>query len=487
MKVPGIIMRDVMTPKRTDTDMTTGSPMSIILKFTLTLLAGNIAQQLYNIVDTIIVGRYVNPQALAAVGSTGTIVFLIIGTSNGMVTGFSVVTSQKYGAADHKGVKASVTNGFYLGMIVAAVLTAGSLTVMRPLLALMNTPADIFDYAYAYISTICCGIIFTVMYNLCSSYMRAIGNSKMPLIFLLCSAATNVCLDLLFIIKFGLGTRGAALATVISQALAVIPCIIYIYAKMPVLRPSKKDWKIDSAIIRQQLRLGFPMALQYSITASGTMIMQSAFNTFDSIAVGAITAASRFQGIITQGMFTVGQTMAAYIGQNYGARNMKRIRQGVSSAIKIYIIYSVVAAVIAVIALPHVLWIFFDSDVDVSVYIPWARTYIIECAVCYFFLSMIFIYRNTIQSVGYAGLATILGFVELGARMVTSFYSIHVHNYYIAVASDPFAWIAAGIAGWIITLVILKKIDRRWKSSEEAHNGGNDCRHTSLGIKSRAS
>ncbi len=447
--------------------MTKGSPMSIILKFTLTLLAGNIAQQLYNIVDTIIVGRYVNPQALAAVGSTGTIVFLIIGTSNGMVTGFSVVTSQKYGAANYKGVKASVTNGFYLGVAVAAVLTAISLSVMRPLLTLMNTPGDIFEYAYAYISTICCGIIFTVMYNLCSSFMRAIGNSKMPLIFLLCSAATNVCLDLLFIIRFGLGTRGAALATVISQALAVIPCIIYIYAKMPVLRPSKKDWKIDRAVIRQQLRLGFPMALQYSITASGTVIMQSAFNTFDSIAVGAITAASRFQGIITQGMFTVGQTMAAYIGQNYGARNMKRIRQGVSSAVKIYIVYSIFAAVIAVLALPHVLWIFFDSDVDVSVYIPWARTYIIECAACYFFLSIIFIYRNTIQSVGYAGLATILGFVELGARMVTSFYSIHVHNYYIAVASDPLAWIAAGIAGWVITLVILKKISKRWKAEDD--------------------
>ena len=457
-----------MAPKRTDTDMTKGSPFAIILKFTMTLLIGNIAQQLYNIVDTIIVGRNVNPQALAAVGSTGTIVFLIIGTSNGMVTGFSVVTSQKYGALDSKGVKASVTNGFYLSMIVAAVLTTVSLAVMRPLLLLMNTPADILEYAYSYITTICCGIVFTVMYNFCSSLMRAIGNSKMPLIFLLCSAVTNVILDLAFIIKLGLGTRGAALATVISQALAVIPCVIYIYAKMPTLRPDKSDWKIDRSIIKQQLRLGIPMAIQYSITASGTMIMQSAFNTFDSIAVGAITAASRFQGIITQGMFTVGQTMAAFVGQNYGAHDMKRIRKGVSSALKIYIVYSIAAAALAIVALPHVLWIFFDSDVDVSLYIPWARTYIIECAVCYFFLSAIFIYRNTIQSVGYAGIATVLGFVELGARMITSFYSIHVHNYNIAVASDPFAWVTAGIAGMVITYVIFKKIERRWKSESPA-------------------
>ena len=460
-----------MASKRTDTDMTKGSPFSIILKFTFTLLLGNVAQQLYNIVDTIIVGRYVSPEALAAVGATGTIVFLIIGTSNGMVTGFSVVTSQRFGAGDSKGVKASVTNGFYLSLIVAAVLTAVSLTFMKPLLTLMNTPEDIYDNAYAYISTICCGIFFTIMYNLCSSLMRAIGNSKMPLIFLLCSAATNVLLDLLFIIKFGLGTRGAALATVISQALAVIPCVIYIYAKMPTLRPAKADWKPNLGIIRQQLKLGIPMAIQYSITASGTVIMQSAFNTFDSVAVGAITAASKFQGIITQGMFTVGQTMAAYVGQNFGAKDMKRIRQGVSAAMKIYIVYSIAAAVIAILATPHVLWIFFDAEVvDVSIYIPWATTYITECAVCYFFLSMIFIYRNTIQSIGYAGVATLLGFVELGARIITSFYSIQVHNYNIAVASDPFAWIAAGIAGLIITVILFKRVERKWKTSDNAES-----------------
>ena len=451
-----------MAPKRTDTDMTKGSPFSIILKFTMTLLLGNVAQQLYNIVDTIIVGRYVDPLALAAVGSTGTIMFLMFGTSNGMVSGFSIVTSQKYGAGDEKGVKASVTNGLYLSLAIAALITVIGLAFMRPLLKLMNTPSDIFDYAIIYISTICGGIVCVILYNYCASLMRAVGNSKMPLIFLLCSAATNVGLDLLFIIRFHLGTYGAALATIIAQGLAVIPCIIYIYAKMPVLRPSKEDWKIDPKIIKQQLRLGIPMAIQYSITASGTVIMQSAFNTFDSVAVTAITAASKFQGIITMGMFSVGQTMAAYAGQNYGARNMKRIREGIHAALKIYVVYSVIAAVVAILAVPHVLWLFFDTEVDVSLYIPWAMPYIIESAVCYFFLAMIFIYRHTIQSVGYASIAMILGFVELGARMITSFYSICVHNYDIAVASDPFAWATAGIAGMLIGMVIFRKTERKW-------------------------
>ena len=457
-----------MSAKRTDTDMTKGNPMSIIFKFTMTLLLGNIAQQFYNIVDTIIVGRCVNPQALAAVGATGTIMFLMIGTSNGLVTGFTIVTSQKYGALDSKGIKSSVTNGFYLSLIVSAVITTIGLIFMRPLLQLMNTPEDIFDHAYAYISTICAGITCMVLYNFCASLMRAIGNSKMPLLFLLFSAATNICLDLLFIMKFHMETFGAALATVISQGIAMILCIIYIYAKMPTLRPERSDWKISGATIKQQLRYGIPMAVQYSITASGTVIMQSAFNTFDSVAVTAITAASKFQGIITQGMFTVGQTMAAYAGQNYGARNMGRIKEGIKAALKIYVFYSIIAALLAVFLVPHVLWIFFDAEVDVSIYIPWARTYIIECAVCYFFLAMIFIYRHTIQSVGYASIAMVLGFVELAARILTSFYSIYAHNYYIAVASDPLAWIAAGLCAMFIARSIFKKIEKRWADLEAA-------------------
>ena len=455
---------------RTDLDMTKGNPMSIIFKFTLMLLLGNIAQQLYNIVDTIIVGRNVDALALAAVGSTGTIMFLMFGTSNGMVSGFTIVTSQRYGAGDTKGVKASVTNGLYLSLIIAAIITAAGLLFMRPLLVLMNTPEEIFDYALTYISTICAGIVCVILYNYCASLMRAVGNSLMPLIFLICSAATNVGLDLWFIVGFKMGTFGAALATVIAQGLAVIPCIIFIYAAMPASRPSKEDWKWNPAIIKEQLRYGIPMSIQYGITASGTVIMQSAFNTFDYIAVGAITAASKFQGIITMGMFSVGQTMAAYAGQNYGAKNMKRIRQGVNSALKLYIFYSAAAALISILSVPKILWIFFDSEVDISLYIPWAMPYIIECAVCYFFLAMIFIYRHTIQSVGYAQLAMILGFVELGARILTSFYSIQIHNYYVAVASDPLAWVLAGLCGMIIARVIFRKIEKRWASEEPSRS-----------------
>nr|AFN57639.1 hypothetical protein [uncultured bacterium r_01] len=459
-----------MSARRTDFNMTQGNPMSIIFKFTMTLLLGNVAQQLYNIVDMIIVGRFVNPDALGAVGAVGTIMFLMLGTSNGLVTGFSIVTSQRYGANDPSGVKSSVTNGLYLALISAALITGVGLTFMHRLLGWMNTPDAIFGYAYDYIATICAGLICMIMYNYCASLMRAIGNSKMPLIFLLFSSALNIGLDLLFIVRFGLATYGAALATVISQAVSAILCIIYIYARMPALRPSARDWKLSIATIRQQLHNAIPMAIQYCITSSGTVIMQSAFNIFGNVAVTAIAAASKFQGIITQGMFTVGQTMAAYAGQNYGARNMLRIRQGVKAALKIFIVYSLAAAVFAVVAVPHVLWIFFDADVDVSVYIPWANIYIIESAVCYFFLAMIFIYRHTIQSIGYAGMTMVLGLVELVARIILSIYAINVQNYYIAVASDPFAWITAGFCGMFIALALFRKIEKRWADEDAGCN-----------------
>ena len=200
-----------MSARRTDFNMTQGNPMSIIFKFTMTLLMGNVAQQLYNIVDMIIVGRFVNPDALGAVGAVGTIMFLMLGTSNGLVTGFSIVTSQRYGANDPSGVKSSVTNGLYLALISAALITGVGLTFMHRLLGWMNTPDAIFGYAYDYIATICAGLICMIMYNYCASLMRAIGNSKMPLIFLLFSSALNIGLDLLFIVRFGLATYGAAL------------------------------------------------------------------------------------------------------------------------------------------------------------------------------------------------------------------------------------------------------------------------------------
>ena len=444
-----------------DTKLTEGKPAIVILKFMLPLMIGNIFQQLYNLVDTIIVGNFVGPNALAAVGSTGTIMFFIIGTCTGMVTGFSIITSQKYGGSDYDDVKRSFTGGLVLTSGLIVIATAVMVVFIRNILHLMNTPEDIFEDAYNYISVICWGIFATALYNYFSALLRAIGNSKIPLVSLVFSAVMNVGLDLLFIVKFGMGTSGASLATVISQALSAVFCLFYIIFRVDVLKPGLEHWKLSGRIMRAQLMQGVPMALQTGITASGTMIMQSAFNLFGSVAVASITAASKLQNITTQAMFTIGQTIASYVGQNFGKQDFKRIREGIIASLKIFAVYSVVAGVATVLLLPYILPVFFESGTDISIYLPWARIYIIECASCYFFLSMIFIYRSAIQAIGHGFASMIMGLTELGARLVLSFTSMALGSFYVAVASDPGAWVFAGVVGVFLYLWLMKKEIRR--------------------------
>lgn len=325
-------------------DMTQGKPLSIILKFTLPLLVGNIFQQFYNMADTIIVGRFVGANALAAVGSTGTVMFLIIGFAQGITAGFTILTSQRYGAKDEKAVRASVANGILLSVLVAILITVVGLSTMKPLLLLMNTPEDIFADAYTYSMLICSGVVACIFYNLFSSLLRAIGNSKVPLFFLVFSACLNVVLDLLLILCFHMGVAGAAIATNISQGVSAVLCLIYIYKNVPVLCPERTQWRLSASDTAYQMRMGIPMALQFSITASGAMVMQAAINLFGSVAVAAFTAASKVQNLVTQGMMSMGQTMASYGGQNYGKGDYHRLEKGVRSALLISVIYSLLAA-----------------------------------------------------------------------------------------------------------------------------------------------
>ena len=375
-------------------DMTQGKPLSIILKFTLPLLVGNIFQQFYNMADTIIVGRFVGANALAAVGSTGTVMFLIIGFAQGITAGFTILTSQRYGAKDEKAVRASVANGILLSVLVTILITVVGLSTMKPLLLLMNTPEDIFADAYTYSMLICSGVVACIFYNLFSSLLRAIGNSKVPLFFLVFSACLNVVLDLLLILCFHMGVAGAAIATNISQGVSAVLCLIYIYKNVPVLCPERTQWRLSASDTAYQMRMGIPMALQFSITASGAMVMQAAINLFGSVAVAAFTAASKVQNLVTQGMMSMGQTMASYGGQNYGKGDYHRLEKGVRSALLISVIYSLLAAVAVGLFLRPLLSLFFSGDIDMASLMPWAKTYIYMCAVFYIPLSTIFIFRN---------------------------------------------------------------------------------------------
>ena len=243
--------------------LTEGRPFKIILKFMIPLLLGNIFQQFYNMVDTIIVGKFVGANALAAVGSTGTIMFLVLGVANGMVTGFTVITSQKYGAKLKDETRRTVANGIILSCIVVLVLTVLSLSFMRSILNIMNTPADIYEDAYSYISVICKGIVALVFYNLFSAFLRAVGNSRIPLYTLIFSALLNIVLDLVFIVNFHMGVAGAAWATNISQGISAVLCLVYIIRREPVLTPSSKMWKLNREYTNKQLYIGVPMALQF--------------------------------------------------------------------------------------------------------------------------------------------------------------------------------------------------------------------------------
>ena len=440
--------------------MTEGKPFSLLLKFVTPIFLGFVFQQFYNMVDTVIVGRFVSAGALAAVGSTGTIMFLILGVANGLTTGYAVLISQKYGADDRKGARRAFVNAILLGIISTGIITVISVLIMHPLLHVMNTPADIYDDAYSYIVTICAGSIAVIAYNLLAASLRAIGDSRTPLYFLIFSAILNIILDLVFIVGFKLGTFGAALATDLSQGISAALCMIHIYRNVEVLRPHRDDWRLYKKYTLKQLNIGVPMSLQFGITASGTMVMQASINIYGSIAVGGFTAASKVANLMTAGMPSIGQTMAAYVGQNFGRGNLDRINEGTKDAFKIMTVYSIIAGVISVLMLPFVMNLFFDSGTDLTEYIPYAKTYMVEAAVFYIPLSMIFIYRNTMQACGYGKTALMLGIMELAARLSTAIISIKIGSYALAVAGDGLAWLSTGILSWVLYLLVMKSLQK---------------------------
>ena len=294
-----------MHPKKLSSksmDMTTGSTWKLLLSFAVPLLIGNLFQQLYNTVDSLVVGNFVGTEALAAVGSTGIIMFLITGFAQGLTSGFTILTAQRYGAGDTAGVKRSVSAGIFLSAVTTVILTGFFLAVMDPLLRLMQTPEDIFREAGRYIRIIAAGTAVCVFYNLFSAFLRAVGNSRVPLFFLVFSACLNVALDLALIVGGGMGVEGAALATVLSQAVSAVLCGGYIFLKTPDLMPGAGQWRPHKGDVRRELSIGIPMALQFAITASGGMVMQSAVNQFGSLAVAAYTAAGKLETLVEQGM-----------------------------------------------------------------------------------------------------------------------------------------------------------------------------------------
>ncbi|MDO5417296.1 MAG: MATE family efflux transporter [Lachnospiraceae bacterium] len=424
-------------------DMTKGRPAGLIFRFVMPIVLGNIFQQLYNMADAIIVGRFVGSHALAAVGATGTITFLIIGFMTGMTSGFTVLTAQRFGAGDIRGMKRSVANGAILSVMITVVLTIVGTLGMRGLLKLMNTPADIFEDAHTYIWIICAGLWANTLYNLLASYLRSVGNSKVPLYFLMLSAGMNVVLDLIFIIVFQMGVSGAAWATVISQGVSGLLCLLYIARAVPLLHPEKGQWKLDAWDSRNQIRVGIPMALQFSITAVGTIIMQAALNLFGSTAVAAYTAAGKLCNVATQPLVAMGQAIATYAGQNSGKGDWDRIRQGVKASVIMSSVYAVVSGILLAVVTPYGVKLFVSENLDQIM--GYAQTYINICCLFFIPLGLIFIYRNILQGSGFGFLPMMGGVVELFSRVAAAFVAVRMNSYVGVCFCDASAWLTAGV------------------------------------------
>ena len=290
-------------------DMTKGSPVKLIARFIIPIIIGNIFQQLYNMADTIIVGRFVGVDALAAVGATGSVAFLILGFTQGLTTGFTVMTAQRFGADDREGMKKSIGSAVILSVCVTVIMTAVSMWGMDTLLGWMNTPEDIFMMSRQYLMVICAGICFNVLYNIQASILRAIGNSVVPLVLLFISSIVNIVLDYVLIVYGNMGVEGAAVATVASQGLAGILCLVYIVKAVPGLHVRKEHFRLEQQCVKNQLSVGIPMALQFSITAVGTILVQSALNLLGSMAVASYSVSCKVEQVVTQPFAAMGVTM----------------------------------------------------------------------------------------------------------------------------------------------------------------------------------
>lgn len=443
-------------------DMTSGNPMRIILSFTIPIFIGNVFQQFYNMADAVIVGKFVGTKALAAVGSTGTIMFLIYGFVVGMTAGFTVLTAQKFGAGDMDAMRKTVAGASILSLIVGVLLTAGFMMFMRPWLEVMNTPEDIYADAYAYIMIISAGILAQMLYNLLASILRALGNSKVPLYFLILSAGLNIVLDLVLIIVFRMGAAGAAVATVISQGVSGILCFIYIVKKVPVLHMKRDDWRPTGSLLWTQIRIGIPMALQYSITAIGTMMVQSSVNILGSTQVAAFTAAGKIEQVVTQAYVAQGTTMATYGAQNMGAGNVARIRQGFKASTIIGVIYAFIAAAFVMTVGKYMTYLFVSEDVEV---IMESVDLYLKCIGVFFIpLAIVNIYRNGIQGLGYGLLPMMAGVAELIGRGVVAVIAAGHRSYLGVCLASPAAWVLASLLllamYYYIVKIDLKKIFR---------------------------
>lgn len=445
-------------------DMTKGSPMRLILGFSIPLLFGFLFQQFYNLVDTVIVGRFLGTNNLAAVGATSSVNFLIIGFCMGICSGFSIPVSHKFGAGDQAGVRRVVANCVWLSVTFAAVMTVLTTLLCRPILVAMKTPGNILEASYSYIWVIFLGIPVTFLYNMTAGVIRALGDSKTPVIFLVMSSFINIGLDLFFIVNLQWGVQGAAWATVISQGISGLCCLLFMIKKFEMLRIRGEEWKPDRHLIVTLCGMGVPMGLQYSITAIGSVILQSATNTLGSDAVAAVTAAGKVSGFLACPFDAMGSTMATYGGQNVGAGKLDRIGQGLKSCILLGAGYSVIALGVGIWLGGPLAKLFLDAS-EMAI-IDNAKLFLVIATAFYFPLALVNIIRFMIQGVGFPFFAILAGVFEMVARALAGFVLVPCLGFIGSCLGSPIAWVLADV----FLIPAYFHVRRRLRSMRDANN-----------------
>lgn len=444
-------------------DMTIGSPAKQILYFSIPLLIGNLFQQFYNMADTFIVGRTLGSNALAAVGCTGGLTFLLQGFATGTTAGMSIVTAQRFGAQDEEGVKRSFAVSCLISILVTIVLTIFGLLATGPLLRILRTPAEIFDDAYRYFIFIVGGLASCMLFNLTSNAMRAVGDSISPLVFLVIACVLNIILDWTFILHLGMGVEGAAVATLVAQFLSGFLCIFYIKWKVPVLQIGMKHFKCTAEDWRLHFKLGLPMGFQSSIIALGTIVVQFALNTLGTTEIAAYTAASKLDNLGILPLMSFGIAMATYVGQNHGANKPHRIRQGIFQCSLMSIAFAIFIGVIDVCFGDNLSALFLTGD---AVAIKLSHEFLIVNGVCYSLLALLFVFRYSLQGLGYSFVPTVAGIAELVMRSICAIALTSVIGYAGTCIANPLAWIGSLSPLSIALIPILKRMPKKDPETE---------------------
>lgn len=428
-------------------NMTEGSPLKLIVKFAIPMAIGNLFQQFYNLVDSMMVGKLVSANALAAVGASSSVTFLFFALCNGIGSGGGIITSQYFGKDDEKSVKLCISNTAYLMLVFPLIIGTIAFILSKPLLILLETPADILPDAIAYVRVMCVGIMFVSLYNFSSSMLRALGDSKTPLVFLIISCFLNIGLDALFICTFKMGVLGAGIATLIAQLLSGVSCLIYAFKSNPYFKLSKEDLGFNKEISWKAIRLGVPLSLQFSLIAISCMALQRVVNSFGPVAVAAFTATNRVEQVIHQPYQTISAALSTFCGQNYGANKKDRVIKGYRQSLLLMVLFSVVMIPVMQFCSTGIVKLFVD-EADV---IEMGAKALRITSIFYVFLGLIYVVRGVLNGLGDAFFAFLNGIVEVFGRFfvpvfMTSIATIGLWGIWWSVG---IVWFISGFTAWL--------------------------------------